>query len=266
MNLIEVQSVSRLYPLAKTSWLGERPMHAALKDVSLILPKGRTLGIVGESGSGKSTLTRCLLGLEQVDAGRILYRNQDISAHDKAERLGHAARLQIVFQDPYASMNPRMTVHDIVAEGMVIHHQRLRLNATDRTRRVVELLEQVGLGLDHMHRYAHELSGGQRQRVGIARALALNPECLILDEPTSALDVSVQAQVLNLLHELQQEFGLTYLFVSHDLAVIRYMCDDVLVLRSGSVVETAACAQLFEHPEHAYTQSLIAAMPKTNWF
>jgi ABC-type microcin C transport system duplicated ATPase subunit YejF len=266
VNLVEVQSISRLYPLAKTSWFGERPMHQALNGVSLTIPQGKTLGVVGESGSGKSTLTRCLLGLEPVDGGRILYRDQDIAAHDTAGRLRHAARLQIVFQDPYASMNPRMTVHNIVAEGMVIHQRELGLTAQERTQRVVQLLEQVGLGRDHMHRYSHELSGGQRQRVGIARALALKPECLILDEPTSALDVSVQAQVLNLLHELQQEFGLTYLFVSHDLAVIRYMCDDVMVLRAGTVVETAPCEQLFEKPQHEYTQSLMAAMPETAWF
>ena len=167
--------------------------------------QGRTLGVVGESGSGKSTLTRCLLGLEPVDGGRILYRGVDIAVHDAPGRRAHAARMQVVFQDPNASMNPRMTVHDIVAEGMVIHARELGMDSAARTARVLELLGHVGLGRDHLHRYPHELSGGQRQRVCIARALALKPECLILDEPTSALDVSVQAQVLNLLHEMQQE-------------------------------------------------------------
>jgi ABC-type microcin C transport system duplicated ATPase subunit YejF len=217
--------------------------------------------VVGESGSGKTTLTRCLLGLESVDGGRILYRGADIAVHDARARRSHAARMQVVFQDPYASMNPRMSVHDIVAEGMVIHQQEMGLDATARTARVVTLLDHVGLGRDHLHRYPHELSGGQRQRVCIARAMALKPECLILDEPTSALDVSVQAQVLNLLHEMQRAFGLTYCFVSHDLAVVRYMCDDVVVLRAGKVVEAAATEQLFDAPQNDYTRDLIAAMP-----
>jgi ABC-type microcin C transport system duplicated ATPase subunit YejF len=219
---------------------------------------------VGESGSGKSTLTRCLLALEGIDDGQILYRGQDIAGLDAAGRLRHSARMQIVFQDPYASLNPRMTLHDIVAEGMVIHTD-LGLDARARTARVVELLDQVGLGRSHLYRYPHELSGGQRQRIGIARALALKPEFLILDEPTSALDVSVQAQVLNLLHSLQQAFGLTYLFVSHDLAVIRHMCDEVAVLRQGRLVECAPTETLFAAPRSDYTRALIEAMPETTF-
>ncbi len=262
-TLIQVAEVSRHYRLARKGLWEPRRILTALDRVSLTVREGRTLGVVGESGSGKSTLTRCLLGLEPVDGGRILYRGQDIAVHDAHARRGHAARMQVVFQDPYASMNPRMTVHDIVAEGMLIHERELGLDATARTAQVVTLLDHVGLGRDHLHRYPHELSGGQRQRVCIARALALKPECLILDEPTSALDVSVQAQVLNLLHEMQQEFGLTYLFVSHDLAVVRYMCDDVVVLRGGQVVESAPTEQLFEAPQSEYTRALIAAMPGT---
>ncbi len=262
-TLIEVLAVSRHYPLARKGLWEPRRSLTALDRVSLSVREGRTLGVVGESGSGKSTLTRCLLGLEPVDGGRILYRGQDIAVHDAHARRGHAARMQVVFQDPYASMNPRMTVHDIVAEGMLIHERELGLNAPARTAQVLTLLDHVGLGRDHLHRYPHELSGGQRQRVCIARALALKPECLILDEPTSALDVSVQAQVLNLLHEMQRAFGLTYLFVSHDLAVVRYMCDDVVVLRGGQVVESAPTEQLFETPQNDYTRALIAAMPET---
>ena len=262
-NLIEVLEVSRHYPLARKGLWEARRNLTALDRVSLAVGEGRTLGVVGESGSGKSTLTRCLLGLEPVDGGRILYRGEDIAVHDAHARRGHAARMQVVFQDPYASMNPRMTVHDIVAEGMLIHERELGLDASARTAQVLMLLDHVGLGRDHLHRYPHELSSGQRQRVCIARAVALKPECLILDEPTSALDVSVQAQVLNLLHEMQREFGLTYLFVSHDLAVVRYMCDDVVVLRGGQVVESAPTQQLFESPAAEYTRALMAAMPET---
>ena len=264
MSMVRIEAVNRCYPLARPGWLQPRPLLRALSGVSMIIREGQTMGLVGESGSGKSTLTRCLLGLESVDSGRILYRDVDVASLDAAGRRRHCARMQIVFQDPYASLNPRMTLHDIVAEGMVIHNE-LGLDARSRTARVVELLDQVGLGRDHLHRYPHELSGGQRQRVGIARALALKPEFLILDEPTSALDVSVQAQVLNLLHELQRAYGLTYLFVSHDLAVIRYMCDEVTVLRQGSVVEVAPTAQLFDAPASDYTRALIAAMPPTEF-
>ena len=258
--MVRIQGVSRRYALSRSGWFGPRPWLAALDQVSLTIRAGQTLGLVGESGSGKSTLTRCLLGLEPVDQGTILYRDTDIATLDAAGRRRHCARMQIVFQDPYASLNPRMTLHDSVAEGMVIHTE-LGLDKRARTERVVQLLDQVGLGRDYLHRYPHELSGGQRQRVGIARALALKPEFLILDEPTSALDVSVQAQVLNLLHELQLAHGLTYLFVSHDLAVIRYMCDEVAVLRQGCLVEAAPTAELFTSPRSDYTRALIAAMP-----
>ena len=262
--LVELRSVTRRYALAKEGFFGPRPSLTALDKVSLSIRPKQTFGLVGESGSGKSTLTRCLLALEPIDDGQILYQGQDIANLDAQGRLRHSARMQIVFQDPYASLNPRMTLHDIVAEGMVIHTD-LGLDARARTARVTELLDQVGLGRTHLYRYPHELSGGQRQRIGIARALALNPEFLILDEPTSALDVSVQAQVLNLLHELQKAFGLTYLFVSHDLAVIRHMCDEVAVLRQGKLVETAPTAQLFEDPQSDYTRILIDAMPATEF-
>lgn len=261
-NLVDVKGVTRLYPRARQGLWERRRMLTALDNVTLNIRKGSTLGLVGESGSGKSTLTRCLLGLEPVNAGNILYAGEDIGGLDATGRLRHTARMQVVFQDPYASMNPRMTVHDIVAEGMLIHQSTLKLDAGARTARVRLLLDQVGLGRDHLHRYGHELSGGQRQRVCIARALALSPECLILDEPTSALDVSVQAQVLNLLHEMQKDMGLTYLFVSHDLAVVRYMCDEVVVLREGRVVEAASTDVLFDSPRNEYTRALIAAMPE----
>lgn len=259
--LIEVRGVTRRYALAREQLWRPRASLTALDGVSLTVRAGQTLGVVGESGSGKSTLTRCLLGLERPDDGQILYRGEDIALQDAAGRRRHASRMQVVFQDPNASMNPRMTVHDIVAEGMVIHQRDLGLDSAARTARVVALLDQVGLGRDHLYRHPHELSGGQRQRVCIARALALQPECLILDEPTSALDVSVQAQVLNLLHEMQQSLGLTYVFVSHDLSVVRYLCDEVVVLRAGRVVEAAPTQILFEQPQNEYTRALIQAMP-----
>ncbi len=262
--MVELRGVTRRYPLARQSLLGPRPILTALDDVSLAIRERQTYGLVGESGSGKSTLTRCLLALEPVDGGQIIFKGSDIATLDADGRRQHSARMQIVFQDPYASLNPRMTLHDIVAEGMVIHTD-LGLDARERTARVMQLLDQVGLGRDHLYRYPHELSGGQRQRVGIARALALNPEFLILDEPTSALDVSVQAQVLNLLHQLQQDFGLTYLFVSHDLAVIRHMCDEVAVLRQGKLVESAPTERLFADPQSEYTRLLIDAMPETEF-
>ncbi|MBM3524389.1 MAG: ABC transporter ATP-binding protein, partial [Alphaproteobacteria bacterium] len=172
------------------------------------------------------------------------------------------ARIQIVFQDPYASLNPRMTVHDIVAEPMIIHAAKLGLDSAQRTARVRELLDVVGLGAQHLYRYPHEFSGGQRQRVGIARALAPKPEFLILDEPTSALDVSVQAQVLNLLHDLQRRFGLTYLFISHDLGVIRYICDHVALLYAGQIVEEGPTAEVFDSPRSDYARMLLAALPE----
>ncbi len=262
--MVELRDVTRRYALARKGLFGARPSLTALDSVSLTIRKGQTYGLVGESGSGKSTLTRCLLALEPIDGGQILYQGLDLATLDNAGRRQHSARMQIVFQDPYASLNPRMTLHDIIAEGMVIHTD-LGLDSRARTARVSELLDQVGLGRQHLHRYPHELSGGQRQRVGIARALALNPEFLILDEPTSALDVSVQAQVLNLLHALQQSFGLTYLFVSHDLAVIRHMCDEVAVLRQGRLVEAAPTEQLFATPHSEYTRLLIEAMPETEF-
>jgi ABC-type microcin C transport system duplicated ATPase subunit YejF len=264
MILLEVQALARRYSLQRPGLWGARPILTALDDVSMQVRQGQTMGLVGESGSGKSTLTRCLLALEPVDAGNIRYRGVDIATLDAAGRLLHSARMQIVFQDPYASLNPRMTLHDIVAEGMVVHPE-LGLDARARTARVVDLLDQVGLGREHLRRYPHELSGGQRQRVGIARALALKPEFLILDEPTSALDVSVQAQVLNLLHALQREHNLTYLFVSHDMAVIRYMCDEVVVLRQGRLVESGPTQDLFAAPRSDYTRALIEAMPATEF-
>jgi ABC-type oligopeptide transport system ATPase subunit len=243
-------------PLARASHF------TALKDVSLSVAKGESFGLVGESGSGKTTLTRLILQLDQMTAGRILFDGIDLATLSARDLRRLRSRIQIVFQDPYASLNPRMTVHDIVSEPMEIHRETLGLNARQRTDRVVELLELVGLGGQHLFRFPHEFSGGQRQRIGIARALAVHPEFLILDEPTSALDVSVQAQVLNLLHDLQAKLGLTYFFISHDLGVIRYVCDRVALIYRGEIVEQGETDRIFEAPESDYARLLLAAMPE----
>jgi ABC-type oligopeptide transport system ATPase subunit len=233
----------------------------ALDAVSLTVRRGESFGLVGESGSGKTTLTRCVLRLDEASSGRILFDGIELAKLKAAEMRRLRARLQIVFQDPYASLDPRMSVRDIVCEPMWIHRAHLRLTRRALEARARELMELVGLAALHLDRFPHEFSGGQRQRIGIARALSVNPEFLILDEPTSALDVSVQAQILNLLHELQKRLGLTYLFISHDLGVIRYICDRVALIHRGRIVEEGDTEEVFERPQSDYARMLIAAMP-----
>jgi ABC-type oligopeptide transport system ATPase subunit len=258
---LEIEHVCKVFGGGRQGLFGHKPGFKALDDVSLSVRKGRSYGLVGESGSGKTTLTRCILRLEALTSGRIMFDGIDVHALKSAALRRLRSRLQIVFQDPYASLDPRMTVHDIVAEPLVIHAGTVGLDARGRTDRVMELLLQVGLTPEHLFRYPHEFSGGQRQRIGIARALAVRPDFLILDEPTSALDVSVQADVLNLLHRLQVELGLTYLFISHDLGVIRYVCDEVAVIYQGRIVEQGEVSQIFDHPRSDYTRLLLDAMP-----
>ena len=259
--MLEIERVSKIY--RSKARLFERESHEvrALTDVSLGVARGESFGLVGESGSGKTTLTRLLLALEEPTSGRIVYDGRDLARLSRAEVNRLRAEIQIVFQDPYASLNPRMTVHDIVTEPMAVHGATLGLGSRQRTERAARLLSEVGLGPQHLNRYPHEFSGGQRQRIGIARALATGPKFLILDEPTSALDVSVQAQVLNLLHDLQRRLNLTYLFISHDLAVIRYICDRVALIWRGAIVETGETEAIFERPASDYARQLIAAMP-----
>ncbi|MDQ1078128.1 ABC-type glutathione transport system ATPase component [Pseudoroseomonas cervicalis] len=259
--MLSVERVSKLYGGERRGFFGRAPQVTALSEVSLSVRRGESFGLVGESGSGKTTLTRCLLRLEEVSAGRILFEGEDIARLSAAGLRNLRARMQIVFQDPYASLNPRLSIAEIVTEPMEIHSGRLGLGARARRDRAAELLERVGLGPQHLGRFPHEFSGGQRQRIGIARALATGPEVLILDEPTSALDVSVQAQVLNLLHELQQQLGLTYFFISHDLGVIRYVCDRVALIYRGRLVEEGETGQVFQAPRSDYARSLLAAMP-----
>jgi peptide/nickel transport system ATP-binding protein len=229
----------------------------ALNDVSLILHKGQSLAVVGESGSGKSTLAKTLLRLEAADGGAAFWKGRDLIAMSARELLGVRREIQMVFQDPTQSLNPRMSVYDLIAEGWDIH--RLIPDKVARRRRVAELLEQVGLLPEHAQRYAHQFSGGQRQRIAIARALALEPDLIICDEAVSALDVSIQAQVIALLDDLRKRLGISFLFIAHDLGVVRDFADTVIVMKSGEIVERGSTSVIFDNPRHPYTQHLLAA-------
>jgi peptide/nickel transport system ATP-binding protein/oligopeptide transport system ATP-binding protein len=230
----------------------------ALDDVSIELKAGKTLAVVGESGSGKSTLARCLLQLQALDGGEVLFAGQDLAKLDGAALRQVRKNLQMVFQDPFASLNPRMRVGEIVAEGLLIHGLG---NAAEQQAKVIAMLKRVGLSESDMQKYPHEFSGGQRQRIGIARALVLSPKVVVCDEPVSALDVSIQAQILLLLKELQAEMALSYLFISHDLRVVRHIADDIVVMHQGKVVEQGQIEAVYQRPQHPYTQNLLAAIP-----
>ena len=231
----------------------------AVDDVSFTVQAGETFGLVGESGSGKSTIGRAIVNLYQPTDGQILYQGKALSDLSKGERLDYNKDVQMIFQDPYASLNPRMKVQDIVAEGMEVHG--LVASKSERDAKVAELLTSVGLSPEHALRYPHEFSGGQRQRIGIARALAVEPKFIVCDEPISALDVSIQAQIINLLQGLQEERGLTYLFIAHNLAMVKYFSDRIGMMYRGRMVELATAEALYEHPLHPYTQSLLSAIP-----
>jgi oligopeptide/dipeptide ABC transporter ATP-binding protein len=256
--LIEVKNLKKYYPLHGGIFRKTVQNVKAVDGVDLYIKRGETLGLVGESGCGKTTVGRTILRLIEPTSGSILFNNEDILRYKKKnlQKLRHD--MQIVFQDPNSSLNPRMTIRDIIAEPMVINGP---VKGEDIESAVIQLLETVGLNPQHLHRYPHEFSGGQRQRICIARALALNPKFLVLDEPTSSLDVSVQSQILNKLKDLQKELGLTYLFISHNLIVVKYLSDRVSVMYLGKIVESAKTQELFDKPFHPYTRALISAIP-----
>ena len=256
--LLKIRNVKKHYPVTQGVLRKQIGTVKAVDGVDLEIKRGETLGLVGESGCGKSTLGRVILGLEPPTEGEIIFGGQDLATVENKNMLTLRRRMQIIFQDPYSSLNPRQTVGKIIAEGLVIHGIG---SAEERMQRVEKMMETVGLRPEQINRYPHEFSGGQRQRIGIARALALHPELVICDEPLSALDVSIQAQVINLLQELQEEFNLTYLFISHDLSVVRHISDRVAVMYLGQLVELAETEELFENPCHPYTQALLAAIP-----
>ncbi|WP_459617358.1 ABC transporter ATP-binding protein [Bordetella sp. 2513F-2] len=252
--LVRVQGLKVHFPTGSGR---HAPVVRAVDDVSFDVPRHSIVGLVGESGSGKTTTGRALLRLFAPTAGRIVFDGTDISALDQSQLLPWRKRMQIVFQDPYASLNPRMTVAEILGEALDTHG----LARQRREARICELLERVGLNGDHRRRYPHEFSGGQRQRIGIARALAVEPDFIVADEPVSALDVSVQAQVLNLLQDLQRDLGLSMLFVAHDLAVVDYLCDEVVVMYLGRVMERGPTRKVYATPRHPYTRALLSAAP-----
>jgi len=253
MTLIEVRNLKKFFGS------GDRPVRA-VDDVSFTIERGETLGLVGESGSGKSTIGRTVLRLVDPSGGQVLYRGDDIGALSGERMRKLRSKLQIIFQDPYASLNPKMRIGAILGEALATHG--LHPGKAARERRVAELLDLVGLRAEHASRFPHEFSGGQRQRIGVARALAVEPEFIVADEPLSALDVSIQSQVINLLADLRERLSLTMLFISHDLDVVEYLCDRVVVLYLGKVMEVAKTDALFEHALHPYTRALLAASPK----
>ena len=267
MPLLEIRNLTKVFPHAESPFGGKsRGEVRAVDDVSLDIHAGETLGLVGESGSGKSTLGRLILRLIEPTSGAVRFEGRDLLAASKGEMRGLRRDLQIIFQDPFASLDPRFRVEDVIAEPLIIHGSAGE-RTTGRTKldvraRVAELLRAVGLDESARTRYPHEFSGGQRQRIGIARALALRPKFMVCDEPVSALDVSVGAQIVNLLAQLQRDFGLTYLFISHSMPVVRYLSTRIAVMYRGKIVEVGNTTQITERPAHAYTRSLLEATPE----
>ena len=254
--VLQVEGLTKHFPVS-----GRKVVHA-VDDVSFSVLRGKTLGLVGESGCGKSSCARTIIRIYEPTAGKILIDGEDISDLNQKQLLPIRKKMQMIFQDPYASLNARMTVHDIIAEPVRAH--QVCTSRQEENERISDMLARVGLNRDHANRYAHEFSGGQRQRVGIARALILKPELVICDEPISALDVSIQAQVVNMLRHFQEELGLTYLFIAHDLSMVRYVSDDVGVMYLGQLVEKCEADEIYTHPLHPYTTGLLSSIPVPN--
>ncbi len=256
--LLEARNIVKYFPIKGGVFLKEIAAVKAVDGVSLTIDEGETVGLVGESGCGKTTFGRAILRLEEPTSGEIYFEGESILTYDKNKMQALREKMQIIFQDPFSSLNPRTTVAQIIGEPLLVHGMRSRKK---RDERVLELLRVVGLRKEHMRRYPHQFSGGQRQRIGVARALALQPKLIVCDEAVSALDVSIQAQVINLLKDLQDEFGLTYLFISHDLSVVEHVSDRVAVMYLGKIVEFAPSQALYKTPLHPYTQALLSAVP-----
>lgn len=260
-TLVSIENVKKHYPLKRKALFAPKQYLKAVNGVTLDIIQGETMGVVGESGCGKSTLGRSILHLEKLTEGSITFNDTNLSELNPRELKYYRKDMQMIFQDPFASLDPRQKVGDVLEEPMIIH---TNLSKTERREKVKSLLEEVGLRKNHVNRFPHEFSGGQRQRIGIGRAIALNPKFIVCDEPVSALDVSVQAQIIKLLQELQNVYDLTYLFISHDLGVVRYICDRVLVMYLGHMVELAPVEKLYENPKHPYTKILLSAIPRVN--
>ncbi|MDD3875029.1 MAG: ABC transporter ATP-binding protein [Bacteroidales bacterium] len=258
--ILRIENLSKSYPLGKRLFSFKHQNFKALNDISFEVYQGETLGLVGESGCGKTTLGRSILRLIEPSSGRIFYRHQDLSLLGSKALRSLRKDIQIIFQDPYSSLNPKLTIGDAITEPMKVHG--IGINTHDRKNKAIALLEKVGMNASQLNRYPHEFSGGQRQRIVIARTLALNPKFIICDEPVSALDVSVQAQVLNLLNDLKKEFGFTYIFISHDLSVVKFLADRIIIMKSGKIVEINEADALYANPENSYTRKLISSIPQ----
>ncbi|MGN1141364.1 MAG: ABC transporter ATP-binding protein [Oliverpabstia sp.] len=262
--LLEIKNVSKSFRIRSKSLLGRAQTLHALSNVSLEIYEGETLGIIGESGCGKSTLGKCIVGLHEPSEGEIIYNGKFLCSSKENHFKDVRKDIQMIFQDPYSSLNPRKTCLQSIEEPMLIH--KFDLNRNEREQEVRRIMKAVGLDEQHVYRYPHEFSGGQRQRINIARALVMNPHVIVCDEPVSALDVSIQAQVLNLFKSIQKEFNLTYIFISHDLSVIKYISDRIAIMYLGQVVELCEAQDIYKHPLHPYTQALLSAIPPVSPF